>query len=114
MDITNYGNAMSGVTPGTFVPDIGTGSPKSQPLPDTETGAAGAASFKDTLQSMLGNVNDQMTHAQQMSTDLAMGKTNDEAGTVKAVEEAALTMQFTLAIRNKVMDAYTEIQRMQF
>jgi flagellar hook-basal body complex protein FliE len=114
MDITNYGSAMSGVTPGTFVPDIAPGTPKSQPLADGETGAAGAASFKDTLQSMLGNVNDQMLTAQQKSTDLALGKSNDETGTVKAVEEASLAMQFTMAIRNKIMDAYTEVERMQF
>jgi flagellar hook-basal body complex protein FliE len=63
---------------------------------------------------MLGNVNDQMMTAQQKSTDLALGKSKDEVGTVKAVEEAALAMQFTLAVRNKVMDAYQEVQRMQF
>lgn len=116
MDISSYGNAMSGVQPGTFAPDMAPGAavPKVQSLPEGETGAAGAASFKNTLQTMLGNVNDQMVTAQQKSTDLAIGKSNDEAGTVKAVEEAALSMQFTLAIRNKIMDAYTEISRMQF
>ena len=55
-----------------------------------------------------------MTVAQTKSTDLALGKNHDEAGTVKAVEEAALTMQFTMAIRNKLLDAYQEVQRMNF
>ncbi len=115
MDITNYGAAMSGVTPGTFAPDIApNAAPKVQPLPGGESDAEGAASFKDTLKSMIGNVNNEMVNAQQMSTDLALGKTHDEAGTVKAVEEAALSMQFTIAIRNKIMDAYTEVERMQF
>ena len=114
MDITNYGKAITSVSPGTFAPDIAPGSPKSAPLPDEDNGAAATASFKDTLTQMLGNVNDQMTTAQQMSTDLALGKSHDEAGTVKAVEEASLAMQFTLAMRNKLMDAYQEVQRMNF
>jgi flagellar hook-basal body complex protein FliE len=32
---------------------------------------------------------------------------------ITSVEEANLSMQFTLAIRNKLLDAYTEISRMQ-
>jgi flagellar hook-basal body complex protein FliE len=115
MDISNYGKAITSVTPGTFAPDIAPGAPKSQLLPDDDAAGAGASSsFKDTLQQMLGNVNDQMTTAQQKSTDLALGKSNDEVGTIKSVEEAALAMQLTLAVRNKIMDAYTEVQRMQF
>jgi flagellar hook-basal body complex protein FliE len=113
MDINSYGSAMDKVMPGTFVPDIAPGAPKSEPLQDDAAGGA-SSSFKDTLSQMLGNVNDQMTTAQQKSTDLALGKSNDEVGTVKSVEEAALAMQFTMAVRNKLMDAYTEVSRMQF
>lgn len=113
--INNYGNAINSVTPGTFAPDIAPGAPKSSPLPDEELGGAGAAtSFKDTVKQLLDNVNTQMTTAQNKSEDLALGKSHDEAGTVKSVEEAALTMQFTMAIRNKLLDAYQEVQRMNF
>ena len=114
--ISNYGNAINQVTPGTFAPDIAPGAPKSEPLLPDDQGVAGGSttSFKDTVKQMLDNVNNQMTTAQQKSEDLALGKSNDEAGTVKSVEEAALTMQFTLAIRNKLLDAYQEVQRMNF
>ena len=114
MDVTNFGNAINAVSPGTFAPDMAPGAPKSQPLLPEETGQTASSSFKDTLGQMLSNVNDQMTIAQQKSTDLALGKSHDEVGTVKAVEEAALAMQFTLAMRNKIMDAYTEVMRMNF
>lgn len=115
MDITSdYANAIGGIKPGSFVPDVAAGGPKVELLPDQGTGQTGITSFKDTLSSMINNVNDQMLTAQQKSTDLALGKSNDEPGTIKAVEEASLAMQFTLAVRNKIMDAYTEIQRMQF
>ena len=113
--IKSYGNAIDQVGAGTFAPDLAPGAPKSEPLPDDQGVAGGAAvSFKDTVKQMLDNVNTQMVTAQQKSEDLALGKSHDEAGTVKAVEEAALTMQFTLAIRNKIMDAYQEVNRMNF
>ena len=112
--IKSYGTAINQVTPGTFAPDIAP-TPKSEPLPDDQ-GVAGAAgvTFKDTVKQMLDNVNTQMVTAQNKSEDLALGKSNDEAGTVKSLEEAALTMQFTLAVRNKLLDAYQEVQRMNF
>jgi flagellar hook-basal body complex protein FliE len=112
MDINSYGKAIGSVAPGTFVPDIAPGPPKAEALPDDAEQTA-SSSFKDTLNQMLGNVNDQMVTAAQKSSDLALGKSNDEVGTVKAVEEAALAMQLTMAVRNKIMDAYTEVQRMQ-
>jgi flagellar hook-basal body complex protein FliE len=55
-----------------------------------------------------------MTEAQQKSTDYALGKTNDLEGTVKSVEEAGLAMSMTMSVRNKIMQAYTEISQMQF
>lgn len=115
MDINSYGDAMSKVSPGTFVPDISPAGPQSEPLPD-DTGLAGAGgvSFKDTLSGMLTHVNDQMTEAQQKSTDYALGKTNDLEGTVKSVEEAGLAMSMAMSVRNKIMTAYTEISQMQF
>ena len=113
MDIDPYGSVMSKVTPGTFVPDISPSGPASQPIPGDQAGA-GAVSFKDTVKSLLDDVNDKMVNASQMSQDLATGKSNDFDGTIKSVEEASLAFQFTMAIRNKLMDAYSEVQQMQF
>jgi flagellar hook-basal body complex protein FliE len=115
MDITNYGAAISKITPGTFVPDIASQTPASQPIPSTDNVAGvSGPSFKDTVKELLGNVNDQMVTAQQQSTNLALGKTNDIDSVVKSVEEASLAMQFTMAIRNKILQAYTEVSQMQF
>ncbi|MGC2129088.1 MAG: flagellar hook-basal body complex protein FliE [Candidatus Aquilonibacter sp.] len=115
MEISDYGDAMSKVAPGTFAPDISPQGPQSEPLTD-DMGVAGAGgvSFKDTLSGMLTRVNDQMTDAEQKSTDYALGKSNDLEGTVKSVEEAGLAMQMTMSVRNKLMSAYTEISQMQF
>jgi flagellar hook-basal body complex protein FliE len=113
MDVNPYGQTMSTVVPGSFVPDIGAQSaPKSELLPDDQSSATG--SFKEALQGFIGDVNDKMSTAEQQSTDFATGKTGDFDGVVKSVEEASLAMQFTMAIRNKLMDAYTEVERMNF
>lgn len=114
MDInSSYDAAIRSSIPGTFVPDIGSGSSdvKTEAIPDG--GAAGATSFKDTVKSFLADVNDKVTSSDQLSRDLATGRTNDVSKVVTSVEEANLAMQFTLAIRNKLLDAYTEISRMQ-
>jgi flagellar hook-basal body complex protein FliE len=113
MDINSaYNAAMSNAVPGTFVPDIAPGSgPKTEPIPGGA--ATGAPSFKDTVKSFLDDVNDKVTQSDQATRDLATGRTNDVSKVVASVEEANLAMQFTLAIRNKLLDAYTEISRMQ-
>jgi len=119
MDISSdYGSAMRSVAAGTFAPDIAP-APAAQPLPDDATSqdgstAAGAATFKDTLGQLLGHVNDQMITGEQKSADMALGKSNDLEGTVKSLEEAGLSMQMTLSIRNKLLDAYQEVDRMTF
>jgi flagellar hook-basal body complex protein FliE len=114
MDINSaYGNAISRVAPGTFVPDIASG-PKTEPIPnDGSDGVAASGSFRDTVKSYLSDVNDKLATSDQLSQDLATGKTNDINKVVTSVEEAGLSMQFTLAMRNKMLDAYKEISQMQ-
>lgn len=115
MDInSSYDAAMRSALPGSFVPDIGGSSGDdvaTQAIPSG--GASGAPSFKDTVKSLLSDVNDKVNSSDQLSRDLATGRTNDVSKVVTSVEEANLAMQFTLAIRNKLLDAYTEISRMQ-
>jgi flagellar hook-basal body complex protein FliE len=113
MDInSSYNAAMSKAIPGSFVPDI---APGSEPKTNAISGdaAAGGVSFKDTVKSFLGDVNEKVNQSDQLTRDLATGRTNDVGKVVSSVEEANLAMQFTLAIRNKLLDAYTEISRMQ-
>lgn len=113
MDInSSYDNAMRQVLPGSFVPDLGA-SGASSPTSADATAAAGAASFKDTVKSFLADVNTKVNTSDQLTRDLATGKTNNVNKVVMSVEEANLSMEFTLAIRNKLLQAYTEISQMQ-
>ncbi len=111
---------MSKVMPGTFVPDIAPSvAPKTEAIPDLggSGGVGGVAdtttSFKDTVMGLMDDVNTKMTTSDQLSRDLASGKTNDLNKVVTSVEEANLSMNFTLAMRNKLLEAYQEIERMQ-
>ena len=117
----DYGSAISKVIPGTFVPDIGAATglderPNVGPIPAPSTGsgqAAPATSFKDTVKSMLADVNDKINTSDQATRDLADGKTNDLQKVVTSVEEANLALNFTMAMRSKLLEAYQEIARMQ-
>jgi flagellar hook-basal body complex protein FliE len=113
----DYGSAISKVIPGTFVPDIGAATnlderPNVGPIP-AGAGEAQGPSFKDTVKSMLADVNDKINTSDQATRDLADGKTNDLQKVVTSVEEANLALNFTMAMRSKLLEAYTEISRMQ-
>jgi len=111
VDINSYGSLIKQVVPGTFVPDIapGAGTPSATPAVAPVAGGT----FKDAVKSFLGGVNEKMATSDQLSTALAAGKTHDSEKVITSVEEANLAFEFTLAVRNKLLAAYTEIQQMQ-
>ena len=116
----DYGSAISKVIPGTFVPDMGAAikldeRPNVGPIPDGVPGVAPAdgTSFRDTVKSMLADVNDKINVSDQAQRDLASGKTNDLQKVVTSVEEANLALNFTMSMRSKLLEAYQEIARMQ-
>ena len=116
----DYGSAISKIMPGTFVPDLGAATrldetPNVGPIPGGAgaAGESGGASFKDTVKAMLADVNDKVNASDQATRDLADGKTNDLQKVVTSVEEANLALNFTMAMRSKLLEAYTEISRMQ-
>src|SRR6202035_3387032 len=101
--------AISKVIPGTFVPDIGAATklderPNLSPIPGGP-GAAGetqGTSFKDTVKSLLADVNDKIVGSDQAQRDLASGKTNDLQKVVTSVEEANLSLNYAMAMRTKL------------
>ncbi|MEZ6184840.1 MAG: flagellar hook-basal body complex protein FliE [Planctomycetota bacterium] len=82
--------------------------------------AAGAAakpaageSFMDKLGDALGEVNDAQTRADQAVQDLAAGKVEDVHDVMLAMTEADLSFRLMLEVRNKLVEAYQEVSRMQ-
>jgi flagellar hook-basal body complex protein FliE len=109
----DYAAAMSHIVPGTFVPDIGHDEkPSISNIPGTAD-ASGSTSFKDTVKQMLSDVNTKINTSDDNTRDLATGKTGDIEKVVTSVEEANLALQYTMAIRTKLLDAYSEISRLQ-
>jgi flagellar hook-basal body complex protein FliE len=109
----DFSSAMSKVLPGTFVPDLGgaTDQPNVGPIPAVQPGDESATSFKDTVKQMLTDVNDKLNTSDQNTRDLASGKTNDTGKVITSVEEANLAFSYAMAIRTKLLDAYTEVSR---
>lgn len=69
--------------------------------------------FGEYLTNALDNVNQLQHESQQASIDLAAGKVQDLSQVVIATEKATIALQLTMQVRNKVVDAYQEIMRMQ-
>lgn len=70
-------------------------------------------SFGDYLKSALNSVNQLQTDSTQIGIDFAAGKTDNIHEVMIAGEKADIAMQLTMQIRNKVVEAYNEIMRMQ-
>jgi flagellar hook-basal body complex protein FliE len=71
------------------------------------------SSFDVTLQNALQEVNKLQLAAEQANLQLLTGQVEDLHQVVLAGEKAALALQMTLQVRNKLMEAYQEMMRMQ-
>ncbi len=69
--------------------------------------------FSDFLRNALGDVNQLQNQADESNTLLAAGKVDNISKVMIDSEKAAIALEFTVQIRNKIMDAYNEIMRMQ-
>lgn len=70
-------------------------------------------SFGEYLNSALLKVSNLENQSTQLKEDFAIGKTDNIPEVLIAGEKANVALQFTMQVRNKVLDAYSEIMRMQ-
>ena len=70
-------------------------------------------SFSQTLTEAINNVNQLHVDADQKAQQLATGKTDDVAAVMIATEKADIALRAMVQVRNKIIDAYQEIMRMQ-
>ena len=73
----------------------------------------GPSSFSEILSGALGQVNDLQNQAAQANVRLAAGQIEDVSEVMIAAEKASVALQMTMQVRNKIVDAYQEIMRMQ-
>ena len=81
--------------------------------PDDATSAKDGKSFGEMLAEALQNVNDLVKDSEQKSVALAQGRIEDVSQVMIATEKASLGIQLTMQVRNKAVDAYQEVMRMQ-
>jgi flagellar hook-basal body complex protein FliE len=94
--------------------------PISQPftLPDSgirklPSGKVEGESFGDVLKGMLNETNQLQTNANDIAQKFATGEISDIHEVMIAAEKAGVSFELVLEIRNKLVEAYQELMRMQ-
>ncbi|MCW2277946.1 flagellar hook-basal body complex protein FliE [Heliophilum fasciatum] len=69
--------------------------------------------FGDFLQSAVKGVQQLEKEANQQAVALVSGQSNDLHQVMIAAEKASMAVQLTVQVRNKAIEAYNEIMRLQ-
>ncbi|MES2538662.1 MAG: flagellar hook-basal body complex protein FliE [Pseudomonadota bacterium] len=83
-----------------------------QPL-SPELAAGPSGSFATMLEQGLSSVNDKLVQSDTHLRALAAGEVDNLHQVMIAMEDAKLSFQFALQVRNRLMEAYQEVLRMQ-
>jgi flagellar hook-basal body complex protein FliE len=70
--------------------------------------------FSKVLSDALKSVNEQQKNVEKMADDFAMGKVSNIHELIVEAEKASISLRLTVEVRNKIVEAYREIMRMQF
>lgn len=70
-------------------------------------------SFGDVINNELQKLNNTQVEADKLTGDLISGNVDDLHKVMIATEEARLSLELAVQIRNKVVEAYKEINNMQ-
>lgn len=98
------------------IPPIGGGAAPLQSATPSGAGPAGGSSgtgFGDALSGALDKLDGLQQQADGAAQSLAAGTATDVSSVVDAVERASLALQLAVQVRNKAVDAYQELFRMQ-
>ncbi|NLM52717.1 MAG: flagellar hook-basal body complex protein FliE [Firmicutes bacterium] len=78
-----------------------------------KTTAVQGEGFGEVLKRALNEVNELQLKSQQAAVSLALGEVKDVHQALITMEQARLALELTVQVRNKLIDAYQEISRMQ-
>jgi flagellar hook-basal body complex protein FliE len=74
----------------------------------------GGVSFGDVLKSAVNQVNQVNDSAAAQVNNLLQGGSSDMNDVMIAVEKADVSFQLMMQVRNKIVNAYQDIEKMQF
>lgn len=77
------------------------------------SGGESADSFGAYLKDAVSKVNELHKEADRKTEELATGKTTNIAEVMIATEKADIALRTLLQVRNKIIDAYQEVMKMQ-
>ena len=98
----------------TITPGLG-GFGGTLPTSPTEIGSSGKGSgFGATLRTAINQVNELSQDSQEQVTGLLQGDRQDLHNVMIAVEKADIAFQLMMQVRNKIVNAYEEVSKMQF
>ncbi|RDI75977.1 fliE: flagellar hook-basal body complex protein FliE [Gaiella occulta] len=75
--------------------------------------ASGPSGFADVVADKIERVQELEREASAQSRAVATGMSDDLAGALLGVQQADLALQFATQVRNKAVEAYQEVMRMQ-
>lgn len=75
---------------------------------------AGVKEFSSVLKDSLGKVNSMQQERSKMVMAFASGESQNVHELMISMQKAGLAMNMTAAVRNKAMEAYKELTRIQF
>ena len=97
------GGERAGINDGSFGPSLGSGSPSLR----------SGDNFGTMLNQALTEVNGMQGQSRQMQNDYMTGKPVEFHDLMITMEKASTAMALTLQVRNKLLEAFQEIQRTQ-
>ena len=93
--------------------DLASTLPATEAKGSTEAKGATRASFGELLADGLGKVNAQHAEADHAAEQLAVGQASSVHDVVLSVAKADLAFRMVLEIRNRLIESYQEVRRMQ-
>ena len=84
-----------------------------QPKADVNEAPGSGTSFKEMVKDAVSEVNKLQSQADQSAVKLATGELEDVHRAMIDMQKAKLALDLTIQVRNKVIEAYQEIMRMQ-
>lgn len=87
------------------------GAPKMREIRPMEKNTS--SEFKEILSNALQKVNEQQIESRELTEKLITGEVTDLHQVMIAAEKASISLNLTVQVRNKVVEAYQEIMRMQ-
>lgn len=84
-----------------------------QAVEDSTNKGNGSHSFGEIFSNYLNGVNNQLLDSEKLTAQLSTGEVKNLHEVTIAAQKASISLQLTVQVRDKAMEAYQEVMRMQ-